>query len=80
MGGKSHYYSENLSFYNFPYAFGGLFARGLYEKYKMEGGFPSKYEALLNATTVMSVEDLQNRQILIGRSTILENELESMKH
>lgn len=55
---KSHYYSEQLSFYNFPYAFGGLFARGLYEKYKTEGeAFVPKYRALLNATTVMSVED-----------------------
>lgn len=55
---KGHYYSENLSFYNFPYAFGGLFARGLYEKYKTEGEqFVPKYKALLNATTVMSVED-----------------------
>ena len=55
---KGHYYSESLSFYNFPYAFGGLFARGLYEKYKAEGEeFIPKYKALLNATTVMSVED-----------------------
>jgi len=55
---KSHYYSENLSFYNFPYAFGGLFARGLYAKYKEEGqAFVPKYKALLKATTVMSVED-----------------------
>ncbi|MHB8129810.1 MAG: M3 family oligoendopeptidase [Mobilitalea sp.] len=55
---KGHYYSENLSFYNFPYAFGGLFARGLYEKYKVEGeAFVPKYRALLKATTVMSVED-----------------------
>ena len=55
---KGHYYSENLSFYNFPYAFGGLFARGLYEKYKLEGeDFLPKYRALLNATTVMSVEN-----------------------
>ncbi|MGF7143130.1 pepF/M3 family oligoendopeptidase [Anaerotaenia torta] len=55
---KGHYYSENLSFYNFPYAFGGLFARGLYEKYKTEGeAFVPKYKALLRATTVMSVED-----------------------
>lgn len=55
---KSHYYSENLSFYNFPYAFGGLFAKGLYEKYKTEGeAFLPKYRALLNATTVMTVED-----------------------
>lgn len=55
---KGHYYSEKLSFYNFPYAFGGLFARGLYEKYKAEGEeFVPKYKALLNATTVMSVEN-----------------------
>lgn len=55
---KGHYYSENISFYNFPYAFGGLFARGLYEKYKTEGEeFLPKYRALLNATTVMDVEN-----------------------
>lgn len=55
---KPHYYSEELSFYNFPYAFGGLFARGLYEKYKMEGEeFIPKYKALLNATTVSTVEE-----------------------
>lgn len=55
---KGHYYSEALSFYNFPYAFGGLFARGLYEKYKLEGeDFVPKYRALLNATTIKSVEE-----------------------
>ena len=55
---KPHYYSEELSFYNFPYAFGGLFARGLYEKYKKEGEeFVPKYKALLNATTVSTVEE-----------------------
>lgn len=55
---KSHYYSGSLSFYNFPYAFGGLFARGLYAKYREEGAaFVPKYKALLHATTVMSAED-----------------------
>ena len=34
---KGHYYSGSLSFYNFPYAFGGLFARGLYARYEQEG-------------------------------------------
>ncbi|WP_310602607.1 M3 family oligoendopeptidase [Anaerosporobacter sp.] len=56
---KSHYYSEGLSFYNFPYAFGGLFARGLYSMYQQEGkDFVPKYRALLKATTVSSVEDV----------------------
>lgn len=34
---KSHYYSTDVHFYNFPYAFGGLFARGLYARYEKEG-------------------------------------------
>ncbi len=56
---KGHYYSEELSFYNFPYAFGGLFARGLYAQYQKEGSsFVPKYRSLLNATTVKSVEDV----------------------
>ena len=55
---KSHYYSGGLSFYNFPYAFGGLFARGLYAKYQQEGAsFVPTYKALLHATSVNDVED-----------------------
>ena len=55
---KSHYYSGGTSFYNFPYAFGSLFARGLYAQYRREGAaFVEKYKKLLNATTVMNVED-----------------------
>lgn len=56
---KSHYYSAGLSYYNFPYAFGGLFSRGLYAKYLEEGeAFLPKYRALLNATTVDTVENV----------------------
>ncbi len=56
---KSHYYSAGLSFYNWPYAFGGLFAAGLYDQYRKEGAaFLPKYRALLKATTVASVEDV----------------------
>ena len=56
---KSHYYASDLSFYNFPYAFGGLFARGLIVKYQQEGeSFVPKYRSLLHATTVSSVEDV----------------------
>lgn len=56
---KGHYYSASLGFYNFPYAFGGLFARGLYEKYKQEGdSFLEKYNTMLRETPVRSVEDV----------------------
>lgn len=56
---KSHYYSADLNFYNFPYAFGGLFARGLIVKYQeMKEDFVPKYREMLTATTIMDVEDV----------------------
>ena len=53
---KGHYYGP--TFYNFPYAFGGLFARGLYAQY-LEGGecFVPKYKKLLHTTPIATVED-----------------------
>ncbi|MCR4956568.1 MAG: M3 family oligoendopeptidase [Lachnospiraceae bacterium] len=55
---KPHYYSVEESYYNFPYAFGGLFSRGLYALYKKEGdSFIPKYQTMLHATTVNTVED-----------------------
>ncbi|MBE6108183.1 MAG: M3 family oligoendopeptidase [Erysipelotrichaceae bacterium] len=56
---KSHYYSAGLNFYNFPYAFGCLFAKGLYALAEKQGtDFMPKYNALLSATTTASVEDV----------------------
>lgn len=53
---KSHYYGP--TFYNFPYAFGGLFARGLYAQYEKEGAsFVPKYKKLLQTTSVATAED-----------------------
>lgn len=55
---KSHYYSEDLSFYNFPYAFGSLFALALYSMFRKEGEtFVGKYEAMLAATPCCTIED-----------------------
>ena len=56
---KSHYYSTELDFYNFPYAFGQLFAAGLYSRYQKEGAeFAKTYAELLSHTGSMSCEDL----------------------
>lgn len=56
---KGHYYSAGLGFYNFPYAFGGLFARGLYAKFQQDGpAFLEKYNYMLKETPVRSVEDV----------------------
>ena len=54
---KSHYYGP--TFYNFPYAFGGLFARGLYAQYEKEGAaFVPKYKKLLFTTPVATAENV----------------------
>jgi pepF/M3 family oligoendopeptidase len=48
---KPHYYSTGLSFYNYPYAFGLLFATGLYAIYKQRGeAFVEDYKNLLAST------------------------------
>lgn len=56
---KSHYYITSLDFYNFPYAFGQLFAAGLFQRAKKEGPeFAKTYEELLSLTGNQSCEDL----------------------
>ncbi len=43
---KPHYYYADSNFYNFPYAFGLLFAKGLYAEYLKKGdSFPDEYES-----------------------------------
>ncbi|MCF7948418.1 MAG: M3 family oligoendopeptidase [Spirochaetia bacterium] len=48
---KPHYYSPELAFYNFPYAFGQLFGLGLYNRYVQEGSaFLPVYRNVLLST------------------------------
>ena len=55
---KGHYYRSGLSFYNFPYAFGNLFAVGLYNMFLEEGeSFVPKYKAMLKATPTCTIEE-----------------------
>ena len=59
---KPHYYSPGLSFYNFPYAFGLLFATGLYAIYQQRGpAFVADYKYLLASTGEASAADLAKR-------------------
>lgn len=56
---KSHYYSAGLNFYNWPYAFGLLYGKGLYKEYlKDKEKFVSNYDLMLQNTALMSVEDV----------------------
>ena len=44
---KPHYYAYDHNFYNFPYAFGHLFALGLFAMYRREGAsFVPRYHEL----------------------------------
>jgi oligoendopeptidase F len=59
---KPHYYRLDLSFYNFPYAFGLLFGLGLYAIYQERGGaFFPEYDALLRSTGEGTAADLAAR-------------------
>jgi oligoendopeptidase F len=56
---KPHYYSSSLSFYNFPYTFGHLFALGLYARHQIEGEpFAARFEHFLASTGTDAVAPL----------------------
>ena len=59
---KPHYYSADLSFYNFPYTFGLLFGTGLYAIYRQRGAdFVDDYKSLLASTGEATAVDLADR-------------------
>lgn len=59
---KTHYYSPDLDFYNFPYAFGLLFALGLHAQYQQQGAdFAQVYQNLLRDTGSYSCEEVCRR-------------------
>jgi oligoendopeptidase F len=59
---KPHYYRPELSFYNYPYAFGLLFGLGLYAIYQQRGpAFIADYEALLAGSGEATAADLAAR-------------------
>ena len=56
---KSHYYYADANFYNFPYAFGLLFAKGLYAEYLKKGqDFVKDYKKLLSVTGKLKIADV----------------------
>jgi pepF/M3 family oligoendopeptidase len=82
---KSHYYSAGRNFYNFPYAFGLLFAKGLYAKYLKSGEeFVREYDELLEATgknNIIDVAarmniDIQNPDFFKSSLKLIEDDIE----
>ena len=59
---KPHYYIPGLSFYNYPFAFGILFALSLYALYQEEGeAFLPRFDALLSSSGEATTADLAAR-------------------
>lgn len=56
---KPHYYDTEFHFYNYPYAFGQLFAAGLYALYQVQGeAFWPVYDRLLQFSGSGAVRDV----------------------
>lgn len=61
---KLHFYITEVPFYNFPYTFGYMFSTGLYARAQREGeSFAAKYDALLQDTGRMTVEELASKHL-----------------
>ncbi|SHH32131.1 oligoendopeptidase, pepF/M3 family [Caloranaerobacter azorensis DSM 13643] len=82
---KPHYYEAAYNFYNFPYAFGLLFAIGLYAEYLKKGkAFIEEYDRLLaatgknNAVDVAKLMDIDIRSVDFWRSSLklIEKDIE----
>ena len=55
---KSHYYSTSFSYYNYPYAFGQLFALGLLARSQNDSDFAHHYRDLLSVTGKLSADSV----------------------
>jgi oligoendopeptidase F len=61
---KLHFYFSSYSFYNYPYTFGFLMARTLYERFTEDGaGFLPKFETFLRLSGTDTVETVVRRSL-----------------
>lgn len=59
---KSHYYSMDFAYYNYPYMFGMLFGLGLYAQYEQDpDSFREHYDDLLSETGMADAAELAGR-------------------
>ncbi|MGF9797532.1 M3 family oligoendopeptidase [Brevibacillus agri] len=68
---KLHFYITSYPFYNFPYTFGYLFSLSVYARALEEGeSFAAKYDALLQDTGRLMVEDLAKKHLGEDMTTV----------
>jgi pepF/M3 family oligoendopeptidase len=82
---KPHYYYAGQNFYNFPYAFGLLFSKGLYAEYLKRGeSFVEDYDKLLQVTgkkkiaevTAMMGIDIHSTDFWRSSLKVIEEDIE----
>ncbi|MCL1883535.1 MAG: M3 family oligoendopeptidase [Defluviitaleaceae bacterium] len=86
---KPHYYSGNISFYNFPYAFGHLLALGLYKIYDNDpASFGEKYDNFLRVSGKMPIKqscemlgiDVESTEFWKGALDVIKVTIEQFKN
>lgn len=82
---KTHYYYAGRNYYNFPYAYGQLFALGLYARYLEQGqDFIPQYDAMLAQTGMNDLAgvgrmmdiDVSSKDFWVSSLKIIEKEIE----
>ncbi len=86
---KGHYYYAGLSYYNYPYAFGLLFALALYARFRQEGpAFAASYSSLLGMTGRASCEsvaaaagfDIKSKEFWLSGIKVFEAQIERFEN
>ena len=61
---KLHFFITDTAFYNFPYTFGYLLARSIFQRFRLEGAaFLPEYESFLRISGSNSVEEVSRRAL-----------------
>ena len=84
---KGHYYSEGFSFYNYPYAFGQLFALGLFASKDSVPDFPKHYKEVLSMTGRFEAKkvaaaagcDIEYKEFWMKGISVIAGYIEKMK-
>lgn len=84
---KGHYYNEGFSFYNYPYAFGQLFALGLFASKDSVPDFPKHYKEVLSMTGRFEAKevaaaagcDIEDKEFWTKGISVISGYIEKMK-
>lgn len=77
---KMHFYFTDVPFYNWTYTFGFMFSLGLYHHLLKAPNFEKTYDAILQDTGCMSVEEIGKKHLAVDltRDDFWQNALNSL--